>query len=80
MASSLYRYLGQRIGHGYEVAKSSHIFRDFIDANATLDIDERTVRVFFQKRAHNPLLVAAGFDRVDVRVPWWGKRLQFVFG
>jgi hypothetical protein len=80
MASSLYRYLGQRIGHGYEVVKSRHIFRDFIDATATLEIDERAVRVVYQKRAHNPLLLAADFDKIDVRVPWWGKRVQFVFG
>ncbi len=52
----------------------------FIDATATLEIDERTVRVLFQQRAHNPLLRAAGFDKIDVRVPWWGKRVQFVFG
>lgn len=80
MASSLYRHLGQRIGHGYEVVKSRHIFRDFIDAAATLAIDEKTVRVLFQKRAHNPLLMAAGFDQLSVRVPWWGRKLEFVFG
>ena len=80
MASSLYRYLGQRIGQGYESVKSAHLFRDFIDANATLAIDERTIWVQFQKRAHNPLLVAVGFDKTDVRVPWLGKRLRFTFG
>ena len=80
MASSLYRYLGQRIGQGYETAKSAHLFDDFIDATATLAIDERTIRVHYQKRAHNPLLLAAGFDQTDVRVPWLGKQLQFVFG
>lgn len=80
MASSLYRYLGQRIGQGYERAKSTHLFDNFIDATATLAIDERTIWVQYQKRAHNPLLLAAGFDETDVRVPWLGKRLQFVFG
>jgi len=80
MASSLYRYLGQRIGQGYETAKSAHLFENFIDATATLAIDERTIRVHYQKRAHNPLLLAAGFDQTDVRIPWLGKRLQFVFG
>jgi transposase len=80
MASSLYRYLAQRIGHGYETAKSAHLFRDFIDATATIEIASQTICVQFQKRAHNPLLLAAGFDRADVRVPWLGKRLRFVFG
>ena len=81
MASSLYRHLGQRIGHGYDTAKSRQLFLDFIDANATVLLDERTVAVRFQKRAHNPLLVAAGFDATDIPIPWLGnRRLQFHFG
>lgn len=81
MASSLYRYLGQCIGNGYEVAKSRHVFRDFIDASATIEIAPRDIWVHFQKRAHNPLLIAAGFDKIETRVPWLGnKRLHFVFG
>jgi Transposase DDE domain len=81
MASSLYRLLAVRIGHGYESAKSRHLFRDFIDATAGIAIDEDEVVVRFQRRAHNPLLLAAGFDKTDVKVPWLGgKRLRLVFG
>lgn len=81
MGSSLYRLLAARIGDGYETAKSRHVFRDFIDASATVAIAESDIVVRFQKRAHNPLLLAAGFAETDVRVPWLGrKRLQFVFG
>jgi hypothetical protein len=80
MASSLYRHLAQRIGNGYEAAKSRHLFRDFIDATATIDIDERAINVRYQKRPHNPLLLAAGFDKTDVHIPWLGKRLRFQFG
>jgi hypothetical protein len=81
MASSLYRLLAVRIGNGYESAKSRHLFRDFIDASAGVTIGEDEVVVKFQKRAHNPLLVAVEFDKTDVKVPWLGdKRLRFVFG
>jgi hypothetical protein len=81
MASSLYRYLGQKIGNGYQTVKSRHLFRDFIDATAHIEIDERAVWVHFQKRAHNPLLMAADFDKTTVRIPWLGnKRLHLVFG
>jgi hypothetical protein len=81
MASSLYRYLGQCIANGYEAAKSQHLFQDFIDATASITIDERAIWVRFQKRAHNPLLVAAGLDKTDVRIPWLGnKRIHFLFG
>ncbi len=81
MGSSLYRHLAQRVGQGYETAKSRHLFRDFIDATARISIEERTVCVQFQKRAHNPLLTAAGFEKTDLRIPWLGnKRLQLQFG
>jgi hypothetical protein len=81
IASSLYRLLGTRLGHGYETAKSRHLFDDFIDATATVMLTEREVVVRFQKRAHNPFLLAADFDKTDIKVPWLGrKRLQFVFG
>jgi hypothetical protein len=81
MASSLYRLLAVRIGNRYEVAKSRHLFRDFIDASAEILITESEIVVRFQKRAHNPLLLAAGFDKTDEVVPWLGrKRLRLVFG
>ncbi len=81
MASSLYRLLAVRVGHGYEAAKSRHLFRDLIDASAEVAITEGEIVVRFQKRAHNPLLIAAGFDRTDDVVPWLGrKRLRLVFG
>jgi transposase len=81
MASSLYRLLAVRIGNGYEVAKSRHLFRDFIDASAEVSITDGEVAVRYQKRAHNPLLIAAGFDRTESVVPWLGKkRLRLIFG
>jgi hypothetical protein len=81
MASSLYRLLAVRIGNGYESAKSRHLFRDFIDASAKVTITEGEIAVKFQKRAHNPLLIAAGFDKTDGAVPWLGnKRLRLVLG
>jgi hypothetical protein len=81
MASSLYRLLAYRIGHGYETAKSRHLFRDFINATAMITLSGRDVEVRFQKRAHNPLLLAAAFDRTEVRVPWLGRmRLRLAFG
>ena len=81
MASSLYRLLAGRIGRGYEQAKSRHLFRDFVDATAVVPIGESEVVIRFQKRAHNPLLVAAGFDRTEMVIPWLGgKRLRLVFG
>ena len=81
MASSLYRLLGAQIGRGYEEAKGRHIFRDFIDAMGLMTLTDHEIIVRYQKRAHNPLLIAAGFANTDVSVPWLGaKRLRLVFG
>src|SRR5271166_23635 len=81
MASSLYRLLAGRIGRGYERAKSRHLFRDFVDASARVTLGESEVVVRYQKRAHNPLLVAAGLDKTETVIPWLGsKRLRLVFG
>jgi len=81
MASSLYRLLAAQTGQGYHNAKSRHLFRDFIDATAGVTLTSNEITVRFQKRAHNPLLIAAGFGKTDVPVPWLGgKRLRFGFG
>ena len=81
MASSLYRLFAGQIGQGFECAKSHTLFRDFIDATATVDVAADQITVRFQKRAHNPLLLKAGFDKKTVKVPWLDKRpLQLVLG
>jgi len=80
MASSMYRLLACRVGHGYETAKARHLFRDFVNATAAVTITGEEIQVRFQRRAHNPLLIAAGFDQTDVAIPWLNKkRLQFIF-
>ncbi len=81
MASSLYRLFGEQIGNGYATAKSRHMFQDFIEASADILITDDDIIVKFQKRAHNPLLLAAGFGTIETRVPWLGnRRLRFDFG
>jgi hypothetical protein len=81
MASSLYRLLGLQVGNGYEIAKADHLFRDFVDATAHVSLTEQDILVRFQKRAHNPLLLAARFEQTRITVPWLGgKRLRLQFG
>jgi hypothetical protein len=81
MASSLYRLFAIRIGNGHEKVKSRQLFRDFIDATAYIRITERNIEVRFQKRSHNPLLIAADFEKTDVRIPWLhNKKLHIALG
>jgi len=79
MASSLYRLLAAQIGNGYEHAKSRCLFQNFVDATAQITLTPGEVIVRFQKRAHNPLLLAAGFDKIDTPIPWLGgKHLRLI--
>jgi transposase len=81
MGSSLYRLLGEKIGGAYKSAKSRRIFRDFIDTTASVQISPSEVVVRLGKRAHNPLLLEAGFDKLAVEVPWWeNRRLRLKIG
>jgi hypothetical protein len=81
MASSLYRLLGANIGNGYQNARSRHIFRDFVDSTALVTIGEQKIQIKFQKRAHNPYLISAGFGQTETAIPWLGgKKLKLVFG
>ena len=81
MAASLYRLLACQLSNGYETAKSSHLFRDFVDATANVTITEKEIVVAFQKRAHNPYLIAAELDKSRPAVSWLGRKtLSFVFG
>jgi transposase len=81
MASSLYRLIGLKVGNGYENAKTQHIFRDFIDATANIKITKSDIAVKFQKRTHNPMLIASDFDKTDISIPWLdNKKLRIMLG
>ena len=81
MASSLYRLLGTKVGNGYARATSRHIFRDLVQATAQVTVDQRDITVRFQKRAHNPMLVAAGLAETATPLPWLaGRRLRLCLG
>jgi hypothetical protein len=81
MASALYRLLARKVGQGYERAKSRHLFRDFVDATALVTLSANEIVVHYQKRAHNPLLLAAKLHETTTKIPWLGnKRLRLVFG
>jgi len=70
IASGLYRLLARQLT-GYETAKARQIHRHFLDTPAQIEISEGRVEVQLPKRAHNPLLIAAGVGAKPVRIPWW---------
>jgi hypothetical protein len=81
MASSLYHLLAQRVGHGYQKARAQTIFRDLVQAQGQITIGEKEILVHLSKRAHNPLLIAAGCQGVAVKVPWLkGRTVRLQIG
>ena len=79
VASGLYRSLARQLP-GYEAAKARQIFRHFLDTPAQIDIQQNRIEVTLPKRAHNPLLIAAGYGDKTTPVPWWDNhRLAFKF-
>jgi len=79
VATGLYRQMARFLA-GYEAAKARQLFRHFLDTPAQIEISHNRVEVTLPKRAHNPLLIAAGYGDKSIPVPWWNNyilALQF---
>jgi len=74
MASSLYRLMARRIGREYERAQPKTIFRNLLNLSAKVEVQTERVVVSFDKRAHNPYLVASGLADKPVPMPWFGNK------
>ena len=80
MASTLYRMLGRDLGGDYTKARARTLFRKFVQASARVEIRADGIDVRLGRRAHNPLLIAAGYADQAVPIPWLEKRpLRIVF-
>jgi len=56
---------------GYETAEARQIYRHFLDTPSQIEIGEHRVEVQLPKRAHDPLLIAAGVAQKEVTISWW---------
>ena len=83
MASSLYRLLGDAHRPTATNAAKSRTCSGTSSTPRPRSTSARTaITVRFQKRAHNPLLLAAGFDKKPTSaIPWLDNRtLHLLFG
>ncbi len=81
MASTLYRMLALRIGHGHERTTARQLFERFVRSAATVRIQQDRVDVRLGRRAHNPLLIHAGFGNPPIVIPWLdGRGLRILIG
>lgn len=80
IASLLYRLLGLRVGERWETAETRSIYNELIPKQSRITITEKEIIVTFYKRAHNPLLINCGYDKIEQPIPWLGNKiLRFTF-
>jgi hypothetical protein len=72
-ADLLYREMRDRL-KGFARASPQTVFRKFIDRTGSVVVEEERVRVRLSKRAHNPLIKEAGFQRSTPPIPWLGNK------
>jgi hypothetical protein len=73
MATGLYRLLARTL-RGFERAQPRQIWRRFLHSPAHVRVTEPEVVVELPRRAHNPILIAAGLLDERTPVPWWENR------
>lgn len=79
IANGCYRWLATRL-HGFGKAKAKQLFRRFIETSGTVEIQARRLVVYFDRRAHNPILREADLDHDSPPIPWLrGLRLRFEY-
>jgi len=80
LGGTLYRLLGERLGAAHAHERPRTLFRKFVRASAKVVVRDDSLTVRFGRRAHNPVLEAAGFAKDSVPLPWLGNRpLRFAF-
>ena len=55
---------------GFQDATAKQVYRKFVNATGSISIGQKEIYVALNRRAHNPLLLAAGFREKEVRIPW----------
>ncbi|HHY99022.1 MAG TPA: hypothetical protein GX509_09825 [Firmicutes bacterium] len=78
MVSSLYRIMAQKIGREYRRATAKTLFRRLFDVTGQVNITESMITVELARRAHNPLLVAAGLVPQTIKVPWLDDKILHI--
>jgi transposase len=74
LCDSIYRKFALRLHNGYQTVTPDTIFRHFIEGPGELQFTPDGVNVALRARAHTPVLLDAGYDKLTVKVPWWDER------
>jgi hypothetical protein len=78
VAHGCYRWLASQL-KGFDKAKPKQLYRKFVETGGVIEVaGDRTLRVTFDRRSHNPILREAALDRDCPTIPWLsGYRIEF---
>jgi hypothetical protein len=79
VAGNVYRRFAGQLAR-YEHATPDKLYRHFVDSTGTIHVADDHVTVECRVKTYAPVLLEAGFQELDVAIPWWGgRRLRFKF-
>jgi transposase len=73
VAAMLYQRLASRL-KGFSESTPHTLYRRFVNTQGHIEMQDREVVVYLEKRTHNPILREAGFERPTATVLWLGGR------
>ncbi len=73
IANGCYRWLAEKL-HGFTKAKPKELYRKFIETGGRIEIKPNRLVIYFDRRAHNPILREAKLDQDSPPIPWLGHR------
>jgi transposase len=71
VADTLYSRLAHNL-RGFESCDAPTLYRHFVRGKGEVSVRGGEITVSYPRRAHNPILRAAAWDRLPVEMPWLG--------
>ena len=80
LANGCYCWLGNQL-LGFDQSKPKALYRKFVETSGAVEIEKgRRIVVYFDRRAHNPILREALIDQPITKIPWLANHtLEFVY-
>jgi transposase len=79
IADTLFNMLAKRL-RGFEDCDAPKLYRHFVQGHGTVKVKDGKVTILYPRRAHNPILRAAGWHRLPQTLPGLkGANINFIF-